>query len=69
MFLKEIETMRTFTKSFKREFEEIENFITNLSVNNNGISTQENQNPLVVELLKNRVSALEKQLVEKNVNY
>ena len=66
MFLTEAETIRTFTKSINRKFGDIENFITNLSVNINSISTQENQNPLVVELLKNGVSALEKQLVEKN---
>ena len=53
MFLTETETIRTFTKSINRKFEDIENFITNLSVNINSISTQENQNPLVVELLKN----------------
>ena len=63
MFLTETETIRTFTKSINRKFGDIENFITN---NINSISTQENQNPLVVELLKNGVSALEKQLVEKN---
>ena len=48
--LTEIETMRTFTKSINRKFEDIENFSTNLSVNINSISTQENQNPLVAEL-------------------
>ena len=38
----------------------IENFVTNLSVNNNDISTKENQCPLVVKLLKSKVSVLEK---------
>ena len=32
MFLKEIETMKNFTKSVEKKFEEIENFITSLSV-------------------------------------
>lgn len=35
-------------------------------LNNNGISTRENQNSLVAELLRNRVSTLEEELVEKN---
>ena len=42
MFLKETEKTRTFTKLVERKFEAIENFITNLSVSNNVISTQVN---------------------------
>ena len=56
MFLKEIETMKNFTKSVEKKFEEIENFITSLSVNNHCVGTPEKEKesereyPLVVEL-------------------
>ena len=70
MFLKEIETMKNFTKSVEKKFEEIENFITSLSVNNHSVGTPEKESereyPLIVELLKSRVSTLEKQLAEKD---
>ena len=62
MFLKEIETMKNFTKSVEKKFEEIENFITSLSVNNHSVGTPEKEKesereyPLVAELLKIRVS-------------
>ena len=39
MFLKEIETMKNFTKSVEKKIEEIENFITSLSVNNHSVGT------------------------------
>ena len=70
--MKEIETMKNFTKSVEKKFEEIENFITSLSVNNHSVGTPEKEKesereyPLVVELLKSRVSTLEKQLAEKD---
>ena len=70
MCLKEMETMKHFTKSVEKKFEEIENFITSLSVNNHGLGTPEKEKkcereyPLVVDILKSRVS-LEKQLAEK----
>ena len=72
MFLKEIETMKNFTKLVEKTFEEIENFITSLSVNNHsvGIPKEEKESereyPLVVKLLKSRESTLEKQLAEKD---
>ena len=50
---------------------EIENFITILSVNSHSVGTPEKEKesereyPLVVELLKSRASTLEKQLAEK----
>ena len=70
-FLKKIETMKNFTKSVEKKFEEIENFITSLSVNNHSVGIPEKEKesereyPLVVELLKSRVSTLENQLAEK----
>ena len=67
-----METMKNFTKSVEKKFEEIENFIASLSVNNHSVSTpakkkeSEREYPLVAELLKSRVSTLEKQLAEKD---
>ena len=72
MFLKEIETMKNFTKSVEKNFWEIENFITSLWVSNHSVGTREKEKenerkyPLVVELLKSGVSTLEKQLTEKD---
>ena len=63
--------MKNFTKSVQKKFEQIENFITSLSVNNPSVGTPEKEKesereyPLVVESLKSRVSTLEKQLVGK----
>ena len=64
MFLKEIETMKNFTKSVEKKIEEIENFITSLSVNNHSVGTPEKEKES--ESLKSRVSTLEKQLAEKD---
>ena len=56
----------------KKKIEEIENFTTSLSINNHSAGTPEKekeskmQYPLVVELLKSRVSRLEKQLAEQD---
>ena len=72
MFLKEIKTMKSFTTSVEKKLEEIENFITSLSVNNDSVGTPdkekecEKEYQLVVELLKSRVLTLEKQLAEKD---
>ena len=72
MFLKEIETIKNFTKSVEKKIEEIENFISSLSVNNHSVGSPEKEKeserecPLVVELLKSRVPTLEKQLAEKD---
>ena len=71
MFLKGILTMKNFIKSVEKQLEGIENFITSLSVNNHSVDTLEKEKesereyPLVEELLKSRVSTLEKQLAEK----
>ena len=43
MCLKEMETMKDFTKLVEKKFEEIENFITSLSVNNHGLGTPEKE--------------------------
>ena len=43
MFLKEIETMKNFSKSVEKKFKEIDNFITSLSVNNHILGTPEKE--------------------------
>ena len=43
MFLKEIETMKNFTKSVEKKIEEIENFFTSLSANNHSVGTPEKE--------------------------
>ena len=43
MSLKEIETIKNFTKSVEKKFEEIKNFITSLSVNNHSVDTSEKE--------------------------
>ena len=54
-----------------KKIEEIENFVTSLSVNNHSVGIPEKEKesereyPLVVELLRSRISTLEKQLAEK----
>ena len=54
-----------------KKIEEIENFITSLSVTNHSVGTpekekeSEKEHQLVAELLKSRVLTLEKQLAEK----
>ena len=69
MFLKEIETMKNFTKSIEKRFQEIKNFINSLSVNNHRLGTPEKEKRVFVSCgiitRVTRVSALEKQLAEK----
>ena len=72
MFLKEIKTMGNFTRSAEKDFAEIENFITSLSVNNHSVGMPDKEKEsereylLFVELSKNRILTLEKQLAEKD---
>ena len=70
MFLKEIETIKNFTKLVEKNIEEIENFIASLSVSNHSVGAPEKEKEreyvLVVGLLKSRVSTLEKRLAKKD---
>ena len=72
MFLKEIETMKNFTKLVEKFFEEIKSFSTSLSVNNHSVGTPEKEKEnereylLVVELSNSKISRAEKQLAEKD---
>ena len=63
--------MKNFTKSVEKKIEEVENFITNLSVNNHRVGTSEREKESEREYcgiikIKSRVSILEKQLAEKD---
>ena len=57
IFMKELETIKDFTKSVERRFEELEKGIIGLSERK--ISNCNESSSLTVELLKNRVSTLE----------
>ena len=43
MFLKEIETMKKFAKSVEKKFQNFENFITSLPVNNHSLDIPEKE--------------------------
>ena len=64
IFMKELETIKDFAKSVERKFEELEKAVTGLSERK--ISNCNESSSLTVELLKNRVSTLEKLLIEKD---
>ena len=63
IFMKEVETIKDFTKSVERKFEELEKAIIGLSERKT--SNYNESSSLTVELLKNQVSTLEKILIEK----
>ena len=62
-FMKELETIRDFSKSVERKFEELENAIIGLSEPR--VSNWSNSSSLKVKLLQIPVSTLEKVLTEK----
>ena len=61
--MKELEAIKDFTKSVERNFEELEKAIKGLSEPK--VSNCTESSSVTVELLKNRVSTLEKLLIEK----
>ena len=63
IFMKELEAIKDFTKSAERNFEELEKAIKGLSEPK--VSNCTESSSVTVELLKNRVSTLEKLLIEK----
>ena len=66
IFMKELEAIKGFTKLVERKFEELEKAIIGLSEPK--VSNCNESSSLTVELLKNRVSTLEKLLFEKDAN-
>ena len=62
--MKELETIKDFTKSVERKFEDLEKAIIGLSEPK--ISNRSESSSLTVELLKNRVSTFEKLLIQKD---
>ena len=64
-FKKEMENFKTFTQAVERKFENFENVILDLSTKDK--QSHGGEPDLVTELLKNIISALEKQLIDKDV--
>ena len=58
-----MEETKRFTKSTERKFEELEMALQNISGKNN---LNYNNSPLPLEILKNHISNLEKELIEKD---
>ena len=61
-FKKEMESFKTFMQAVERKFEELKKVILDLSTKDKQSNAGESD--LVTELLKNRISALEKQLTD-----
>ena len=61
-----MEEIRRFTKSTERNFEELEMALQNISGKNNANFYNDENSPLLLEILKNRISNLEKELIEKD---
>ena len=64
--LKEIDEIKRFTKSTERKFEELEMTLQNISGKNNVNQNNNENSPLLLDILKNRISSLEKELTEKD---
>ena len=64
--LKEMEEIKRFTKSTERKFEELEMALQNISGKNNGNYNNNENSTLLLEILKNRISNSEKELIEKD---
>ena len=64
--LKEMEEIKRFTKSTKRKFEDHETALRNISEKNNVNYNNNENSPLLLEILKNRISNFEKELTEKD---
>ena len=64
--LKEIEKIKRFTRLTERKFEDLEMALQNISGKNSVNHSNTEKSPLLSEILKNRISNLEKELVEKD---
>ena len=65
-FKKEIESLKTFPQAVEKKFEKLENVILDLPTKDKQSHGDGGEPDLVTELLKNRMLALEKQLIDKN---
>ena len=63
-FKKEMESFKTFPQAVEKKFEKLENVILDLPTKDK--QSHGGEPDLVTELLKNRILALEKQLIDKN---
>ena len=61
-----MEEIKRFTKSTKRKFEELEMALQNISGKNNANCSNNENSPLLLEILKNLISNLKKELIEKD---
>ena len=61
-----MEEIKRFTKSTERKFEELEMALQNISGKNNGNYNNNENSTLLLEILKNRISNSEKELIEKD---
>ena len=64
--MRQMEEIKQFTKSSEQKFEELEIALSNISEKNHVNYIENSQ--LLLELLKNRISSLEKVLIEKDAN-
>ena len=58
--------IKRFTKSNERKFDELEMALQNISWKYNVNYNNNENSPLLLEILKNRISNLEKELIEKD---
>ena len=61
-----MEEIKRFTNSSERKFEELEIAHLKISLKNNASHNNNENSPLLLEILKNRTSNLEKELIEKD---
>ena len=61
-----MEEIKRFTKSNERKFEKLEMALQNISGKNNVNDSNNENSPLLLEILKNRISNLDQELTEKD---
>ena len=61
-----MEEIKRFTKSTEQKFEELEMASQNISGKNNANYSNNENSPLLLEILKNHISSPEKELIEKD---
>ena len=61
-----MEEIKRFTKSTEQKFEELEMALQNISGKNNVNYSNNENSSLLLEILKNHISSLEKELIEKD---